>query len=101
MGRVAPPFRVPAVVWTEYLMALPPLRRQRAAASLESAAVFEPFEREIAEEAAKLAYDLARDGVTLSMSDLQVAATALHFGEPLISNDGSFRRVPGLDVKPH
>lgn len=101
IARLGPPLRVPAVVWAEFLRNLPGLQRQRAAARLEAAVVFEPFDRELADEAARLWYDLAEEGRVLSQADLQVAATALRRGEPLVSNDVSFRQVPGLDLKSH
>jgi predicted nucleic acid-binding protein len=101
LRQLNPPLHVPAVVWTEFLVGLPPLERQRAAAKLEASVVFEAYGREIAEGAARLGYEMAQEGNVLGIADLQVAATALHLGEPLVSNDASFRRVPGLDVKPH
>lgn len=94
----ASPLRVPAAAWLEYLAQFPPTRRLKVARLLEETAVFEPFTREIADEAARLQHELVREGRPLAWHDLQIAATALHFGEDLVSNDRAFQGVPGLAV---
>jgi predicted nucleic acid-binding protein len=94
----AGPLRVPAAAWTEFLAFLPPAKRSRAVAELESSASFEAFTRELADEAARLQHELLREGRPLSWNDLQIAATALHFGEPLLTADRAFARVPGLEI---
>ena len=93
--------RIPAAVWVEYLSTMPPAERAAAARTLERSASFVPFDRDLADVAARLQHDMAARGRELSWHDLHVAATALHLGEPVVSNDRAFRRVPGLDVITH
>jgi predicted nucleic acid-binding protein len=50
------------------------------------------------ERAARLAYDLDRDGKTIPASDLVVAACALTIDAPILTFDLHFRFVPGLRV---
>lgn len=55
------------------------------------------FTPEMAEEATPLARALGRRGVFPGWSDFLIAATALHYGEPLATADGrAFPSVPGL-----
>lgn len=93
--------RIPAAVWTEYLSAMPPSERATAARTLERSATFVPYDRDLADVAARVQHDLATRGREMAWHDLQVAATALHYGEPVVSNDRAFKRVPGLDVMGH
>ncbi|MBW3583793.1 MAG: PIN domain-containing protein [Euryarchaeota archaeon] len=92
----APPLRVPAAVWVEYLSAMEPTKRDRAQRHLEEITTFEPLSKEMAQEASRLQFEMGRVGRPLAWGDLQVAATALHVGEGLVSNDQVFRGVPGL-----
>lgn len=92
------PLRVPAAAWTEYLSFLAPAARSKAVTQLESATAFEAFSRELADEAARLQHELLRDGKPLSWNDLQIAATALHYNEALLTADRAFARVPGLEI---
>lgn len=93
--------RVPAAVWTEYLSGFDPGRRPEARRVLEAAVTFEPFARVLADEAARLQHELLRAGAAVGWHDLQVAATALHYDEPLVTSDDRFERVPGLAVWTH
>lgn len=99
VGRAV--LRVPAAAWTEYLSSMRPARRHLARGILMTSTVFEPFGLELADAAAALQYELQRDGMPLGWHDLQIAATALHHRDPVVSNDGVFRRVPGLETLPH
>lgn len=59
-----------------------------------------PFDVAVARLYADLMGGLAAD-TGLSPPEVQVAATALHHGLTLVtSRTGSFRRIPGLDVRP-
>lgn len=93
--------RVPAAVWTEYLSGFRPEDRDAARGTLEAGTRFEPFTRQLADEAARLQSELMRAGDTLGWHDLQVATTALHYDEPLISDDRRFEAVPGLALRTH
>lgn len=93
------PLRIPAAVWVEYLYKLSPSNRSRAVHELERATIFEPFTRVLADEAARLQHELAREGAVLGWHDLQVATTALSYDEPLATRDAAFDRVAGLEVR--
>jgi predicted nucleic acid-binding protein len=93
--------RVPAAVWTEYLSGFPPQDRDAAREALEAGARFEPFTRRLADAAARLQAELVQGGDPLGWHDLQVATTALHYDEHLVSSDGRFEAVPGLAVVEH
>jgi hypothetical protein len=93
------PLRIPAAAWVEYLSTFGPSQRGQAVGHLESSASFEPFTRDAADEAARLQHELMREGLGLGWHDLQIAATALHFGETLVTADKTFGGLPGLDVR--
>lgn len=57
--------------------------------SLEQA----PLTDQIWERAARLGQQLARKGQGVPLTDLVIAATALHYGIPLWSVDGDFQRI--------
>lgn len=58
-----------------------------------------PFTKDIAERAGTLQGQFHRRGRPISHTDLMIAATALHHGEPLATrNRRDFERVPGLGV---
>lgn len=98
-GREA--VRVPAAVWIEYCSGFGPKERDEARETLEAAVTFEPFTRRMADEAARIQHELMRSGDTLGWHDVQVATTALHYEEVLLSNDERFSSVPGLAVQGH
>jgi predicted nucleic acid-binding protein len=50
------------------------------------------------EHAARLAYELDRNGKTLPASDLVIAACALAINAPILTFDRHFQLVPGLRV---
>ena len=93
------PVRVPAAAWVEFLSTFPPGPRGEAVRRLEGSVSFEPFSRETADEAARLQFELLREGRGLGWHDLQVAATALYLRETLVSSDRAFRDLPGLDLR--
>jgi len=93
--------RIPAAVWVEYLTGFPPMDRDNGQRALEGGGTFEAFTRNLADEAARLQFDLLRAGEPLAWHDLQIATTALHYGEPLITSDARFDGVPGLAVVAH
>lgn len=92
----AEPLRIPATVWVDYLSAFDPRRRNEAVRTLVRAASFEPVGRDVADEAARLHYDLRAAMEGDSWVDLLVAATCLRFQERLVSSDAGYDRVPGL-----
>ena len=68
----------------------------RCASSLEIAA----FDRDATEAYGRIRSALERKGQRIGPMDLLIAAHALSLGVRLVtSNDGEFRRVPGLDVE--
>ncbi len=56
---------------------------------------------EAAYEAASIDRELMRTGGRLGENDNLIAGIARYFGEPLITNDAAFRRVPNLRVHPY
>ena len=68
----------------------------RFASSLEIAA----FDRDATEAYGRIRSALERKGQRIGPMDLLIAAHALSLGVRLVtSNEGEFRRVPGLDVE--
>jgi predicted nucleic acid-binding protein len=53
---------------------------------------------EAAFEASRIDRELMRAGGRLGENDNWIAGIARYYGEPLISNDAAFHRVPGLRV---
>lgn len=90
------PLRIAAAAWIEYLAGVPLKRRPAIQADLDQTATFEPFTRDCAALAIRLQADLMERGARMNWNDLQIAATALHYDEPVISNDLAFDDVPGL-----
>lgn len=95
------PLRVTAASWMEYLASLPEAARSDAVGRLLSAVQFEPMTRELAESCAALQHDLYRRGERLLWHDVHMAATAVHYNEPLVTRDQAFARVRGLRVQPY
>jgi predicted nucleic acid-binding protein len=95
------PMRVPAAVWSEFLSQMDETERARGVRLLEGATQFEEYGRPHADEGARLQRELAESGKPLAWHDLQVAATASLYDEPLVSNDKAFARVPRLRVLGH
>lgn len=95
------PLRIPATVWIDYLAAFDPRRRHDAMDRLAQAATFEPVDRPVADEAARLQHDLGSGGGQEGWLDLLVAATCLRRQERLVSADRGYDRVPGLVRIPH
>lgn len=92
------PLRIPAAAWVEYLFAMQAEKRARAIQELEAALVFEPFTRELADAASRLQHALRARGAALGWHDLQVAVTALHYNDSLVTTDKAFAAVPDLHV---
>ncbi len=92
------PVRVPAAVWLEYLFPMSARQRAVAKRALRRASVFVPFDLPVAERAIQLQQERMRAGVRMGWHDIQVVATALHLGEPLVTLDRDFDDVPGLEV---
>lgn len=88
--------RIAAASWIEYLSPLSEGRRLDAIGRLLASASFEPMTRELSEAAAALQHTLLQRGEGLAWHDLQVAATALHYREPLLTRGRDFARVEGL-----
>jgi len=95
------PLRIPTAVFAEILTGLPPAHRQVARSILRRGAILEPFTDILAEIVGELQWALRATGQEMPWHDAQVAATALHYREPLISSDSVFGRVPGLEWHPH
>lgn len=93
--------RVPAAVWVEYLAPMAPGVRRRARSTLEGSIVFEPFDRDAADEAVDLQHELLGEGRRLGWHDAQVAATARLKREPLVSNDVAMQDLPGVETRGH
>lgn len=91
--------RIPAAAWVEYLATFAPTPRSHAVRRLESSSTLEAFTRDLADEAARLQYELMREGRPLRWHDLQIAATAIRLRETLVTTDIAFHEVPGLDVR--
>ncbi|MBI4394261.1 MAG: type II toxin-antitoxin system VapC family toxin [Euryarchaeota archaeon] len=90
--------RIPAAAWVEFLYRFGPKERREAARVLSEATSFEAFTQELAHEAAEIQHELEKRGRTLAWHDLQVAATATTFREPLVTRDLAFDRMPGLEI---
>ncbi len=57
-----------------------------------------PWTAETAQSYGELRAEMRRGGVSLQPLDMLIAAQALEAGATLVSNDGAFRHVPGLEV---
>lgn len=92
------PLWIPAVAWMELLSGAPPARQAEAAKRLADIGSCVPLSREIAEVGATLQCGLVRAGRRLGWNDVQVAATALHLQQPLVTFDRDFSGIAGLQV---
>ena len=90
------PLRVPAAAWVEYLSGVKIKRRETAQARLDQDVIFEPFTRECAAVAVRLQAACLEQGAMMGWNDLQIAATAYLYDEPVVSNDKAFDKIPGL-----
>ncbi len=93
------PVLVPAAVWLEYFAGVSVGAEASLARLLERAATFVPLDRGIVDEAVRLRHECNARGRRLSWTDLQVAGTARHLREELVSCDERFQGIPGLTVR--
>ena len=99
-------FRIAAITAAELLhgveRAKPPARRQPRARFVEwilAQVETIDFDLALARQHAGLWAALEAAGTMIGPYDLLIAATALHYDDPLATlNDGEFRRVPGLSL---
>lgn len=89
---------IPAVVWMEVLAGAPASRRAAVGHRLAEIGACVSLDRDVAELAADLQGGLARAGKRLGWNDIQVAATGLHLGEPIVTMDRDFAGIAGLEV---
>jgi tRNA(fMet)-specific endonuclease VapC len=75
------------------------LRREAYVESILEAVPVLPFDLRVARVHARLSAELARSGRRIGAHDLEIAATALAHGQPVLTaNPRDFARVPGLAV---
>jgi predicted nucleic acid-binding protein len=91
--------RAPAAVWIAFLSGLPAELVPRARRVLSGSVIFEAGDLALADRAAQLQSGLLRQGLRVGWHDHQIAATALHHAETLLTTDRAFLRIPGLDVQ--
>lgn len=74
--------------------------RDRRLATLTGAMALEPLPIDVAVATAwaRLRAVLAESGLRLAINDSWIAATALALGVPVVTQDGDFDAVPGLEV---
>ena len=92
------PLRIPTMAWLELAWGLSPARRGDALAAYSATCSFLAFDMEIAVRAARVQDDAVSVGRRLDWPDLVVAATAASVGEPVVTLDGDFEGIPGLEV---
>lgn len=66
---------------------------------LFDAAIDIPLSTDLMRNASELAWQLDRKGHVLPLSDLVIAACAKQIGAVVVSEDGHFRRIPGVKVR--
>jgi predicted nucleic acid-binding protein len=89
---------IPAVAWMEVLSGAPQGREAATGELLSEIGSFVPLTRSMAETGAVLQGSLARAGKRVGWNDLQVMATALELGEPVVTLDRDFSGIAGLKV---
>lgn len=57
------------------------------------------FTRDCGARAAEIYVRLRKDGDLIPRSDIYIAGTAMSAGVPLVTRDGHFNRIEGLDVE--
>ena len=58
-----------------------------------------PFPTAVWDRSVELAWTLDRQGLVLPLSDLMIAACALHVGAAVVATDPHFDSIPGLRVR--
>lgn len=74
-------------------------RSRRAAEDLLESLAWLEVDRESCRIAGRVGAELIARGEPLGASDLFIAAVSLRYGQPLITRDRGFTRVPGLRVE--
>ncbi len=74
------------------------VRRRRTLRSAERSYPVVPFSRRVAGRYGEIVANARRDGRRPSVSDAVIAATALEFGLPVVTQDADFLAFAGLDV---
>ena len=101
--------KIPAISFVTYAEAMegsyearwPEKRTAQYDAYLRANYMLLPIDRELAIRFARMVSECRSSGISLSGdNDLWIAATALRYDIPLLTNDQPFRRIPGLTVLP-
>jgi predicted nucleic acid-binding protein len=87
------------ITLAEVYAGMRPHEAQRTDAFLDSLAWYEPS-RKIARRAGRLRFDWVRKGITLSLADTLLAATALEYGLTLMTQNEKHFPMPELSVHP-
>lgn len=91
-------FATCGIVWMEVLRGRSdPNLRDRFNAFFQTA-VFLNQTAAVWEKAARLAWELDRNGTVIPATDIAIAACALEHGVPVLTFDKHFRRIPGVAV---
>ena len=74
--------------------------RDRRLTTLTEALAFEPIpiDQRVVEEWARLRVDLCDTGQRMAVNDSWIAATARSIGVPVVTQDGDYVQIPGLEV---
>ncbi len=92
------PIWIPAVAWMEYLSGFRTDEQASAVAILESIGTLAPFDQPVAQLAGVLQSGFLRSGRRMQWNDVQVAATALHLRDAVVTLDGDFSGIAGLEA---
>lgn len=88
---------ISVVTRTEVLAGMHPREEQRTMALLH-ALISWPLESAVADQAGRLIYQYARQGIQLSLADAQIAATALQHNLTLVTTNAKHFPMPELHL---
>lgn len=74
-------------------------RRERFVSAIENEMAVVAFDEAVSRTYAQVWAELKAGGKALGAHDMMIAATAKHYGHALLTADGDFERVAGVDVQ--
>lgn len=91
-------FAICGMVRLEVLRGIKALKARQSVSAFMDVMINVPSDNRLWKDAADLAWELGRQGITIPGTDLVIAASAMKLGAAVMTSDAHFSRIDGLRV---